>query len=56
MSMNECWSYHALRNLPLDDFVLTKDEDGNDRLAVVVSKNEDGMVTVIERNNNECVL
>ena len=51
--MNECWSYHALRNLPLDDFVQIKDEDGNDRLAVVVSKDEDGRVTVIMGGNED---
>ena len=50
--MNECWSYHALRNLSLDDFVQIKDEDGNDRLAVVVSKDEDSRVTVIMGNED----
>lgn len=45
-----------LRNLSLDDFVQIKDEDGNERLAVVVSKNEDGTVTVIEGSNSECTL
>lgn len=49
--MNECWSYHALRNLPPLNAVRITSKDGREKLALIVSKDEDGRVTVIESND-----
>lgn len=49
--MNECWSCHALRNLPLLNAVRITSKDGREKLALIVSKDEDERVTVIESND-----
>lgn len=49
--MNECWSCHVLRNLPPLNAVRITGKDGREKLAIVISENQDGTITVIESND-----